>query len=114
MRFVPMTIAALTAMVLACGPAAAEWHEIVYKDLVVGKEWPAEPTRTKGEYLTEVIGKVAVPADIMQVEVDNIIYKMTVADLQKPEFVARSASILGECVFMAEEEGAPRQHDQSR
>lgn len=107
MRLIPMTLAAMTALILACGPAAAQWREIVYPDLGVGKEWPAEPTRTKGEYKTEVVGKEGVPADILQVEVDNIVYKMTVADLQKPEFVARSASLMGECVFDAEEAGTP-------
>ena len=87
------------------GQASAEWKEYVYRDLGIAKEFPAEPKRETGEYKTEVIGKEGVPAVILTAEDDNVVFRMTVADLQKPEFIARSASIASECIFLAEEDG---------
>ena len=97
----------LVVSLLNAGPAAAQWKEYMYRDLGIAKEFPAEPRREAGEYKTGVVGREAVPSVILTTERDNVVFRMTVVDLQKPEFVARSASIASECIFMAEEEGTP-------
>jgi hypothetical protein len=104
MRIVFGALATMVA-VLTAQPAAAQWKEYVYRDLVIAKEWPAEPTRTAGQYKTGVVGREAVPSVVLSTEVDNIVFRMEVVTLDTPELVARSASITNECIFLAEEEG---------
>jgi hypothetical protein len=99
----------LIALLLLCAsPASAAWQEYVYADLNVAKEFPAPPKVAHGTYRTPSVGANAVPATIYSVEDDNILYRMTVADLEAPEFVARSASLMAECVALAEKEGRVR------
>ena len=103
------TIFGALAMVIAvCSaqPAAAQWKEYMYKDLGIAKEFPVEPKQTTGEYKSGVIGRdVAAPSVILTAEEDNVVYRMEVVDLNKPDLIARSASITNECIFNAEEEG---------
>jgi hypothetical protein len=73
------------------------------EDLGIAKEFPGEPTRTAGEYTTPVVGTV--PTTEFHIEDDNIVYEMTVAEVQDKINVA--SSILGECVANAEHEGTP-------
>ena len=73
------------------------------EDLGIAKEFPGEPTRTAGEYTTPVVGTV--PTTEFHLEDDNIVYEMTVAEVQDKINIA--SSILGECVANAEREGAP-------
>lgn len=99
-----IAIAMAGAVMLAAGPVgAAEWAEYRYEDLGVIKEFPGEPTRTEGEYTTPVIGTA--PTTEFYYEEDNIVFEMTVVELQ--DKVGISASILGECVANAEAEGTP-------
>lgn len=99
-----VAIAFLAAAVLASGPAgAAAWEEYRFEDLGVIKEFPNEPTRTTGEYVTPVAGTA--PTTEFYNEEDNIVFEMTVVELQ--DRVGIAASILGECVANAEAEGTP-------
>ena len=107
MRLTTLAAAALAAMVMNTAPAMAAWQEIRNPELFIVKEWPGTPTRTEGRYQTGVVGREGVPAHIFTYEEGNIVYRMLIAELDAPEYVARSASIMGECVFMAEEEGIP-------
>jgi len=111
MRMRPMAIAMATVIsklalaASADSTMAAEWEEYRYEedDLAMLKEWPGEPTRQMIEYLTPVIGTAS--AEQLSYEEDNIIFRMTVVML--PERGDVGASILGECVAMAEAEGMP-------
>jgi hypothetical protein len=102
------TILGALAMVLAictAQPAAAQWKEYMYRDLGIAKEFPVEPKREVGEYKSGVVGRDAVPSVILTAEQDNVVFRMEVVNLDKPELIARSASITNECIFNAEEEG---------
>jgi hypothetical protein len=96
---------AMVVAVCAAQPAAAQWKEYVYRDLVIAKEFPVEPTRTVGEYKTGVVGREGVPSVVLTAEQNNIVFRLEVVTLDTPELVARSASITNECIFLAEEEG---------
>nr|TFG52733.1 MAG: hypothetical protein E4H34_04615 [Hyphomicrobiales bacterium] len=85
--------------------ARAAWEEYMYSDLGIAKEFPAEPTVGSGTYDTAVAGNGSVPSAIYSVEQDNIVYRMTVADLRAPEYISRGANIYAECIFRAEQEG---------
>ena len=99
-----LAIALAAAATLAITPAsAAQWAETVYEDLGVAKEWPNPPTREAGEYMSAIAGTV--PTTEFHNEEDNIVFHMTVAEMQ--DHVDRAASILGECVANAEKEGTP-------
>jgi hypothetical protein len=90
---------------LASAPAAAQqWQEHMFRELGIAKEFPAPPRMETGTYETPVIGR-AVPSTVYSVTLDNIIYRLTIADLMQPEFVAKSASIYAECLEQAEGEG---------
>jgi hypothetical protein len=94
------------ALLFCAAPASAAWQEYVYGDLNVAKEFPAPPKMTRGTYRTPLAGNA--PAVIYSVEDDHILYRLTIADLQAPEFVARGASLMAECVALAEKEGRVR------
>jgi hypothetical protein len=95
-------IAIAAAAMLISGPAsAAAWVEHRFEDLGVLKEFPGEPTRSAGEYVTPVVGTA--PATDFYYEEDNIVFEMRVVELQ--DKVGISASILGECVANVEAEG---------
>jgi hypothetical protein len=103
------------AVVLFSQPAFAaaewaDWKEYVFREHEIAKEFPAPPVKTTGEYKTEVVGDKAAPATIYTVERDNLIFRMTVVDLMSPEHVAKGASLMGECVYIAEDEGRPLAH----
>ena len=102
-----MRLVACVAALCAGTPAAAAWQEFVFADLGIAKQFPAAPRRAAGTYQTVATGGVPVPADVFTLEADFIRYRMTVVALGRPDMLARSASILGECVFIAEEEGRP-------
>jgi len=100
MRHIAIAIA--TAALFASVPAsAAQWAETIYEDLGIAKEWPNPPTREAGEYMSAVAGTVA--STEFHNEEDNIVFHMTVAEMQ--DHVDRAASVLGECVANAESEG---------
>ena len=102
MRTIMIAIAA--AAMLVSGPvAAAAWEEHRFEDLGIAKEFPGEPTRSAGEYVTPVVGSA--PTTDFTYEEDNIVFDMRVVELQ--DKVGISASILGECVANAEGEGTP-------
>jgi hypothetical protein len=113
-----MRATALGSVVLTClaaGPASAaaewaDWKEYVFVEHQIAKEFPAPPVKTTGTYKTEVIGDKPAPTTIYTVERDNLIFRMTVVDLMAPELVAKGASIYGECVFLAQDEGEPLAH----
>jgi hypothetical protein len=103
MRLIPLAIAAAATAVLSTVPASAAWKEFKYEDLGVVKEFPGDPKIEKTEYKTPIVGTV--PATVLTVTDDNIVYRMMVADTQsKPEL---GGTIMGECVFMAEDAGEP-------
>ena len=83
----------------------AQWQEHVFANLGVAKEFPAAPNVLSGEYQTIVIGDTPVPAAILLTELDNVVLKVTVADLRAPDLVVKGANIMGECYFDAELEG---------
>lgn len=109
MRLMAIAVAAIIsalAVLVSSGPVmAASWEEHRYEadDLAMLKEWPGEPTRQTIEYATPVIGTAS--AEQLVYEEDNIVFRMTVVML--PGMTDIGASILGECVAMAEAEGAP-------
>jgi hypothetical protein len=104
MRLVPLaTAAAVAAACLSAPASAAAWKEHKYEDLEIVKEWPGEPKVEKTEYKTPIVGTA--PATVMSYTEDNVVYKMTVVDARnKPEL---GGTIMGECVFMAEDAGEP-------
>ena len=104
MRLVPLAIAAAAAAMFVAAPAsAAQWKEVKHEDMELKKEWPGEPKVETIEYKTPIVGTV--PAKLLTYSEDNIVYRMMVADTRnKPEL---GGTILGECVFMAEDAGEP-------
>jgi hypothetical protein len=103
MRLVTLTLAALTAVVAAAGPAAAAWKEHEFKDLGIAKEFPGDPKREAIEFKTPVAGTAK--ATLLSITEENVAYRLTVVELQNK--VEVGASIMGECVHMAEAEGEP-------
>jgi hypothetical protein len=99
-----LAISALSVALSAGSAAAQQWQEHMFRELGIAKDFPAPPRLATGTYETPVVGR-AVPATIYSVTADNIIYSLTIADLQQPEFVAKSASIYAECLERAEAEG---------
>ncbi len=100
MRLIPLALVA-TAAIAMVSPATAGWKEYKYEDLVVAKEFPGEPKIEDGQYKAPVAGTA--PAKILTVEQDNVVYRMTVADLH--DKLAISAAIMGECTYLAEAAG---------
>src|SRR5689334_6020121 len=94
-------VLAAGCLVLMSAPASAEWKNYRYPELGVAKEFPAEPKVVDGEYKTQLAGTA--PAKIFTVELDNVIYRMTVADLRSK--ADQGATIMGECTFLAEDAG---------
>ena len=84
--------------------AEPQWQEHIYRELGIAKEFPAPPRMEQGTYRTEMTGR-AVPAIIYESDLDGITYRLTIADLQAPEFVAKSPSLYAECIELAEAEG---------
>ena len=103
-------VAALSMVVITSAPASAAWEEYLFEDLGIAKEFPVEPTRSQTVYRgaefserrTAVAGRDR-PATLLSVEVDNIIFRMFVVDFS--DKIEQSASILGECVYLAEDAG---------
>ena len=93
---------------LFCSQSAIAWDEYMYADLGIAKEFPGPPDVEEGTYRTEVAGSGTVPARIFSLEQDHVVYRMIVADMRAPEYMARSASILSECIYRAEQEGEVR------
>jgi len=96
------------AMALFGSQPAVAWDEYMYSDLGIAKEFPAPPDVENGTYRTEVAGSGTVPARIFSLQQDDVVFRMTVADMRAPEYMARSASILSECIYLAEREGDVR------
>ena len=103
----PLRLAAGLALLCADTPAAAAWQEYVFADLGIAKQFLAPPTRAVGTYQSGAIGDTPVRADLVTLEYDDIRYRVTVVDLSTFAMLAKSASILAECIFIAEEEGRP-------
>ena len=83
-------IALLFAAFLACGPAAAQsWKDYDYPDLAFGLAFPAEPKVETSTYLAA--DGTNVDARVYLVEQDNVVYKMTVADLSKTAIGEKTA-----------------------
>ena len=96
------------SLALLLAQPLAAWEEYMFAELGIAKEFPSEPDVESGIYRTAVAGTGMVPALIYSVEEDHVVYKMTVADMRAPEYIARSASILSECIYLAEQEGMVR------
>jgi hypothetical protein len=103
MRLAFLAVAALAAVMVGTAPASAAWKEHEYKDLGIAKEFPGDPVRSEVEYKTPVAGTAK--ATVLAMKDDNIEYKLIVVPLQNKVDVG--ASIFGECIFMAEDEGTP-------
>ena len=103
MRFISTAIAAAAALVVTTMSASAAWKEHKFEDLGIVKEFPGDPKRETIEFKTPVAGTAK--ATRLTITDDNIDYALTVVPLQNKLDV--SASIMGECVFMAEDEGEP-------
>jgi hypothetical protein len=99
-------VAALSvaALSLAASPAEAQWNEYVFEELGIAKQFPAPPKETRETYQTPQTGR-AVPARVLSVELDNILYRMLVADLSTPDLIEKSAQLYAECIARAEQEG---------
>lgn len=82
---------------LSTGSAQAAWTEYVFADLGIRKDFPIQPTRTKGTYKTPIVPET--PADILTVEMDGMIYRLTVVPLQHQN--DEGASIMGECAYFS-------------
>ncbi len=102
MRLLAFSIA-MAAMAAASSPAAAAWKEFKLEDLGIVKEFPADPKVEMGTYKTPVAGTAT--SHIFTVEQDDVKYIMTVVDLM--DKVEKGATIMGECVYLAEDEGTP-------
>ena len=103
MRLIPLAIVATATAVLSSVPASAAWTEYKYEDLGIVKEFPGEPKRETIEFKTPIVGTVQ--ATVLSYTEDNVDFRMTVADTRnKPEL---GGTIMGECVFMAEDAGEP-------
>jgi hypothetical protein len=100
---------ALFLSVAAVGPAAA-WKEYQYPDLGIAKEFPGDPKAETSTYKTQVAGTA--PAHIFSLEQDDVKYSLAVVDLM--DKADRGASIMGECVALAEDEGKPVANMQAR
>lgn len=96
------------AVALLCSQPAAAWDDYMYSDLGIAKEFPSPPNVEDGTYRTSVAGTGTVPARIFSVEQDHVVYRMTVADMREPDYMARSGNILSECIYLAEQEGEVR------
>lgn len=101
MRLMRLACAAGVAVVLGAGPAAAAWQQYVYKDLGLGAYFPGPPKREAGKYTSPRWGSA--PATIFSTTVDDILYRITVAEFQ--DRVDVSATLMGECAFLAEDSG---------
>lgn len=102
MRVIALGVAA--AAVLAIHPAAAAWKEYMLRDYGIAKEFPGKPTTSKITYKTPVMGTAQ--GTVFSVEQDNVVYKMTVIDAKKRW--QAGASLMGECVYLAENSGKSR------
>lgn len=102
MRLVAFATAA-AALIVTTVPAAAAWTQVKYPELGVAKDWPSTPQHTVVQYKTPVAGTAM--ADLYTSEVDNIVYTMEVVNLQNK--IPQGASIMGECVYLAEDAGKP-------
>jgi hypothetical protein len=91
-------------MTALAAPASAAWKEYPYPGLGVVKEFPADPKVETTTYKSLVVGD-PVPAHVATVAGDTVTYTMMVADLM--DRAERGASIMGECVALAELEGKP-------
>jgi hypothetical protein len=102
MRFAALAAGLFVAAALST-PAAAAWKDHALPDLGIGKEFPGDPKREVVEYKTPVAGTAK--ATVLSMTENHIDYTLTVVDLQHK--VDMGASIMGECVFLAETEGTP-------
>ena len=101
----PMSLIILAGLIFLPGQASAAWAEYMYADLGIAKEFPAAPSLATGTYQTDVAGSGVVPSQIYSVELDDILYSLTIADLGAPDYIERGANILSECIYRAEQEG---------
>lgn len=88
-------------------PASAAWQEYALTDVGVAVKFPSQPLREASIYKTEVIGDPA-SAIVYSATEDNIRFALTVVDLRAPALTAKGANIMGECYFLAEQEGESR------
>ena len=92
--------AEITAALARRAPAETPWNEYIYDDLGFGAYFPNAPEREIGEYVSRW---GTAPATIIVLEEDNIVYRVTVAELQDKMEI--SATMTGECTALAEEAG---------
>jgi hypothetical protein len=102
MRFVALAAGLFVAAAVSA-PADAAWKDHAFPELGLGKEFPGDPKREEAEYKTPVAGTAK--ATVLSMTDNNIVYRVTVVDLKHKVDVG--ASIMGECVFLAEDEGTP-------
>jgi len=119
-----------TSLVLSM-PAHAAWAGYDFDEFGISKDFPAEPTRTETIYaaprsisgeappaadsISQRFGLIEItegaiesvkedrPAVHFEVELDNIVYAMTIADFR--EDLDRSANVVLECINLYEEAG---------
>jgi hypothetical protein len=99
---------ALVSTLLLSPPASAAWKDYVLPDVGVVMEFPNPPKRETGTYKTEVVGEPPAAAIVYSASEDNIDFTLTVVDLRAPVLTAKGANIMGECYFLAEQEGTVR------
>nr|TFG52732.1 MAG: hypothetical protein E4H34_04610 [Hyphomicrobiales bacterium] len=104
MRFI-CSIIFLVVSAMVCGEARAQWHEEIFSDLGVAKEFPAQSVSEEGTYQTIVIGEAPVAARFISAAADGVALKITIADMRAPDLVVKGANAMGECYFDAELEG---------
>jgi hypothetical protein len=94
----------LVASVLISTPvhAQGDWVEYNFQDLGIRKDYPVEPTRSRGTYTTDIVKDA--PSTILTAEQDGIIYRTTVVELQNR--ATEGATIMGECNYNSLVRGA--------
>jgi hypothetical protein len=98
MRLIALAIAAI---LLAAAPAQAAWKSFKYPQYAFGVDFPAEPTKGKGEYRGVIAGRT--PTTTISAELEGTIYQVEIADFSNR--LIETPVLLEEAVFLATQEG---------
>ena len=88
-------ISIIAIVLIVCGPAAAAWKEYPLPQFGFAVEFPAEPTKSMGNYRTVTIRSA--PVQIFSVKEDHAAYVASVIELMDRK--EDGASLLGEAEF---------------
>src|SRR5262245_32040521 len=88
-------ISTIAIVLIVCGPAAAAWKEYPLPQFGFAVEFPAEPTKSMGNYRTVTIRSA--PVHIFSVKEDHAAYVASVIELMDRK--EDGASLLGEAEF---------------